>query len=147
MMASQRLADLGARCQDVGTGSRHDGIGREGSKNVVMPTRKARRGSVVQVVDGTVEAGVGKLNQRIQQRHEDGFLGREVEVERRAGQAGALGQVVDGDVGELLLLQQADGGGENGGLPVIAGRPRSDDDHVPERAGFWGAHGEYLTRC
>ena len=122
------------------------GSAAKDSKNVVMPTRKAPLRVGGQLVQGTVEAGVRMLNQRIQQRHEDGLLGREVEVERRAGQAGALGQVVDGDVGELPLLQQPDGGAEDRGLPVVAGRARGA---ATTCGAGWicGAHGEYFTRC
>jgi hypothetical protein len=58
----------------------------------------------------------------VQQREEHGLLGGEVEVERRPGQARALGQVVDRDVGELAGLQQPFGGAQDGSLAVLTGR-------------------------
>ncbi len=70
----------------------------------------------------TSSGGVRLGDHAVHQRQQHRFLGREVEVERRPGQARALGQVVDGDVGERPLLEQPLGGRQDRGLAVVARR-------------------------
>ena len=81
-------------------------------------------------IDGRVHAAhrlvgvaVGLGDDPFEQRQQHRVLGGEVEVEGRSGDAGALGQVVDGDLGERALLEQALGGGQNGQLTVVSRGP------------------------
>ena len=62
-----------------------------------MRPRQASRGSVGGAVERPRRRRVGLGHHPVQQREQDGVLGREVEVEGRPGDAGAAGQVVDRD--------------------------------------------------
>ena len=81
---------------------------------------RARIGGVV--VGATLEGGVGLGDDPFEQRQQHRVLGREIEVEGRPGDAGALGEVVDGDLGERPLLEQPFQRCENRQLTVVAGR-------------------------
>ena len=54
---------------------------------------------------------------------EDGFLGGEVAEERAGGDVGPGGDLVDGGIGEALLLEQGPGGADDGGPGLSASAP------------------------
>ena len=76
------------------------------STKTLMPMRHSAFRSAGGLATSAFQRGVGFDDHPLEQREQDRVFGREVEVERRAGKAGALGQVVDRDVGERALLEQ-----------------------------------------
>src|SRR5262249_6797570 len=74
------------------------------------------------VLGATPEPGVRFRDDPFEQREQHRVLRWEVEVEGRAGDPRALGQVIDGDLGERAVLQQPLQGGENGQLTVVPRR-------------------------
>ena len=84
---------------------------------------------------------------RSKQREQHRVLGREVEVERRPGEAGAFGQVVDRDIGERTFGQQPLGGAP--GWPASRSSPDGRVERRPRgaRAGAGGSHEHDFTRC
>ena len=92
-----------------------------------------------------VELRVGAGDHRLEQREQHRLLGREIEVERRTRDARALGQVIDGNVGERALFQQPLGGGKDRLLAVIARRAAGAP--APRGARRTGSHRRYFTRC
>lgn len=90
--------------------------------DAVAPDQPAVLGRVRdQMRQRGIRVGDHALQQAVQHR----VLGREVEVERRSGDTGTLGQVVDRDLGERTLLEQAFGRLQDRQLAVVAGGARS----------------------
>ena len=67
-----------------------------------------------------IGVAVGFGDDPFEQSQQHRVLGWEVEVEGRTRDSGALGQVVDGDLGQRPLLEQPLGGGQNGQLTVVS---------------------------
>jgi hypothetical protein len=73
------------------------------STKTLMPMRHSAFGR--RIGDHVFQRRVSFDEHPLEQRQHDRVLGREIEVERRAGNPGAFGQVVDRDVGERALLE------------------------------------------
>ncbi len=73
-----------------------------------MPSRHTPAGSTASSARAAerLERGIGFGDDPVEQRQQHRVLRREVEVERRAGDPGTLGEVIDGDLGERSVLQQ-----------------------------------------
>ena len=81
---------------------------RNGSKKTSMPAApELHGGPSADLVDQRLERGVGLGDDALEQRQQHRVLGREVEVEGRARDPGALGQVVDRDLGAAAALRAA----------------------------------------
>ena len=68
------------------------------------------------------QCGVGLDDDAFDQRQQHRILGREIEVERRTGDSGALGQVVDGDLGQRAFVEQPCRGLQDRQLTVVTRR-------------------------
>jgi hypothetical protein len=73
---------------------------------------------VVEVFQRSVRLG----DHPLQQREQHCVFGREVKVERRAGDADAVGQVIDRNISQRPLLEQAFSGREDRSFAVIPRR-------------------------
>ena len=80
---------------------------------------------------------IGRHNDLLEQRQQHRILRREIEVERRPGQPGTPGQVIDGDIGERPLVHQSLGRREDRQFAIIARWARRPPS----------ARGPGLTRC
>ena len=85
-----------------------------------MARRHPSRTPVTGGLERAPGRGVRLGRHPVEQGEQHGVLGREVEVEGRAGDAGAAGEVVDGDGGQRPLGEQPLGRGEDRQLAVVA---------------------------
>src|SRR5258708_22367404 len=96
----------------------------EAPEDRLEPSPPTRRRALREMLDHLRPPRVGLRHETIDQRQEDGLLRGEVEVEARAGDARAAGQVIYGDLLRRALLEQPLGRREDRGLPLLAADPR-----------------------
>ena len=79
----------------------------EPAKNTLMPVRHTPRGSSGSSLNQRRRTPRRRGRSSVEQREQHGLFGLEIKVERRPGQACALGQVIDRNVGVCTLLAAA----------------------------------------
>ena len=150
--ARPQLAHLGAARPRLDRGERDGPVGAERVVDVVCsPSRSTRRGSSARQRER--DAGADLLDEAVEQRQQHRLLGGEVEVEGRPRYARAAREVVDGDVVQRALPEQALSRLEDRAFALLAAhagtrRPRAGLERaVTPRERSWTARYTHSRRC